>query len=88
MLPGLDMLRVFVIRIINKKNPFSPDRIHLHHLLIAQGLNKASILIIITFLILLPIFVSIFTNINLIYIILFYILFYIFLILKLKKSYS
>jgi UDP-GlcNAc:undecaprenyl-phosphate GlcNAc-1-phosphate transferase len=88
MLPGLDMLRVFVIRIINKKNPFSPDRIHLHHLLIAQGLNKASILIIITFLILLPIFVSIFTNINLIYIILFYILFYFFLILKLKKSYS
>jgi UDP-GlcNAc:undecaprenyl-phosphate GlcNAc-1-phosphate transferase len=88
MLPGLDMLRVFAIRMVNKKNPFSPDRIHLHHLLIAQGLNRASILIIFTLLILLPIFVSIFTNIKLIYIILLYTLFYFILFLKLKKSCS
>lgn len=88
MLPGLDMLRVFAVRIINRKNPFSPDRIHLHHLLIDKGLNTASILIIFTLLILMPIFVRIFTNINLINIILFYILFYFILFLKLKKSYT
>jgi UDP-GlcNAc:undecaprenyl-phosphate GlcNAc-1-phosphate transferase len=85
MLPGLDMLRVFAVRIVNKKNPFLPDRMHLHHLLIAQGLNKTKILIIFTLLILLPIFINFYTNINLIYIILFYILFYVILILKLKK---
>jgi UDP-GlcNAc:undecaprenyl-phosphate GlcNAc-1-phosphate transferase len=88
MLPGLDMLRVFIVRIINKKNPFSPDRIHLHHLLIAQGLNNANILTIFVLLVLLPILINLFTNINSIYIIVFYILFYIVLILKLKKSFS
>ena len=33
MLPGIDMLRLFIIRITNKKNPFKPDKHHLHHLL-------------------------------------------------------
>ena len=35
-IPGLDMLRLFLIRIINKKNPFAPDRNHIHHLLLAK----------------------------------------------------
>jgi len=33
-IPGLDMFRLFVFRILNKKNPFSADNQHLHHLLI------------------------------------------------------
>jgi UDP-GlcNAc:undecaprenyl-phosphate GlcNAc-1-phosphate transferase len=85
MLPGLDMLRVFIIRLVNNKNPFSADRIHLHHLLIGKGLNKVEILIILILLILLPIFVNFLTDINSVYIIFFYIFFYIFLILKLKN---
>merc|ERR1711991_39106 len=28
MLPGLDMFRLFIIRIIKKKNPFKPDSFH------------------------------------------------------------
>tara|TARA_Y100000389_G_C17405606_1_gene487836 strand:- start:148 stop:1149 length:1002 start_codon:yes stop_codon:yes gene_type:complete len=32
-IPGLDMFRLFLERIINKKNPFKPDRNHFHHLL-------------------------------------------------------
>ena len=32
-IPGLDMLRVFIIRIKNKKNPFNPDQNHFHHIL-------------------------------------------------------
>lgn len=32
--PIFDTARVFTIRIINKKGPFSPDRNHIHHLLI------------------------------------------------------
>ena len=86
MLPGLDMFRVFAIRIINKKNPFLPDRTHLHHLLIARGLSTVSILTIFLLLILLPLLINFFTIFKPIYIILFYILFYIILILKLKKN--
>ena len=85
MLPGLDMLRVFSIRIFNKKNPFTPDRIHLHHILLKKGVNEASILSIFLLLILVPILLNFFINIKSIYIILFYITFYIILILKLKK---
>lgn len=33
MLPGMDMFRLFIIRIKNKKNPFKGDRKHFHHLL-------------------------------------------------------
>jgi UDP-GlcNAc:undecaprenyl-phosphate GlcNAc-1-phosphate transferase len=85
MLPGVDMLRVFLIRIIKKKNPFSPDRIHLHHLLVAQGLNRINILTLFFLLILTPIFISFFTNLKPMYIILFNFLFYTILIFKLKK---
>ncbi len=33
MIPGLDMLRLFIFRLINKKNPFERDQNHLHHYL-------------------------------------------------------
>ncbi len=33
MIPGLDMLRLFIKRILNKRNPFKADQNHLHHLL-------------------------------------------------------
>jgi UDP-GlcNAc:undecaprenyl-phosphate GlcNAc-1-phosphate transferase len=33
-LPGLDMLRVFLIRLYKGRNPFKPDRSHFHHLLL------------------------------------------------------
>ena len=33
LLPGLDMLRLFIQRVLKKKNPFSPDNEHLHHYL-------------------------------------------------------
>ena len=85
MLPGLDMLRVFAIRIINNKNPFTADRNHLHHLLIFKGLNKFQILIIFISLIVSPILVNFFTNIKSVYIIVFYIFFYSILCLKLNK---
>ena len=85
MLPGLDMFRVFAIRMINKKNPFTSDRNHLHHLLISKDFNKVQILIIFILLIILPIIINFFINIKSIYIIIFYILFYSILCFKLKK---
>lgn len=37
--PVTDTLRVFFIRIKNKRSPFSPDMNHFHHLLIKSGLS-------------------------------------------------
>lgn len=41
--PLLDTLRVFSIRIINGRSPFTPDRNHVHHLLMERGLGHAAI---------------------------------------------
>lgn len=35
-IPGLDMLRVAVLRITNKKHPFSPDKNHIHYLMLSK----------------------------------------------------
>jgi UDP-N-acetylmuramyl pentapeptide phosphotransferase/UDP-N-acetylglucosamine-1-phosphate transferase len=32
--PLFDIARIFVLRLVNKKNPFSPDRNHTHHVLV------------------------------------------------------
>jgi len=41
--PLLDTLRVFSIRIINGRSPFTPDRNHVHHLLLDSGMNHPAI---------------------------------------------
>ena len=47
--PLLDLIRVFVIRILNKKSPFRPDKNHLHHILVhATKSHLASTFIIIS----------------------------------------
>tara|TARA_B100001142_G_scaffold181939_1_gene181492 strand:+ start:32 stop:721 length:690 start_codon:yes stop_codon:yes gene_type:complete len=52
--PLTDLLRVFIIRVKNKKSPFQPDKNHLHHILLNKGLShwKISIILPIGFLIL------------------------------------
>lgn len=61
-LPGIDMLRLFAFRIINKKNPFKPDRNHIHHKLLNWLGYKKTISLIILFNAFILIGVS--TNIN------------------------
>jgi UDP-GlcNAc:undecaprenyl-phosphate GlcNAc-1-phosphate transferase len=39
-IPVFDTARVFAIRIFNGKSPFSPDKNHVHHILIRSGLNQ------------------------------------------------
>jgi UDP-GlcNAc:undecaprenyl-phosphate/decaprenyl-phosphate GlcNAc-1-phosphate transferase len=39
----LDTLRVFAIRMIHRRSPFSPDRNHVHHLLLDKGLSHKTI---------------------------------------------
>ena len=87
MLPGIDMLRVFIIRISKKKNPFSPDRIHLHHLLLNKNFHLTKILVIFFILILSPIIVNIHTNISQLIIIFFNLFLYLILIIYLKRPF-
>ena len=62
LIPGIDLLRISIQRIINGNHPFHPDRSHLHHLLINRYSYISSLLIII-FLCFLPFGISIiFTN--------------------------
>ena len=45
-IPGIDMFRLFIVRLIYKKNPFKGDNNHLHHLLSkSYGEKKAAIYI-------------------------------------------
>lgn len=47
-IPGLDMFRVFLHRLVKKKNPFSGDRNHLHHYLMQKySLRISQILLLI-----------------------------------------
>ena len=61
MIPGIDMMRVFLLRIFKGKNPFLPDQNHLHHYLI-KNQNFKQALLIYCLLILVP--VLIFLNFN------------------------
>jgi len=46
-IPIIDMLRLFIIRIFNGKNPFLPDRNHIHHIIQNKFGNKAIYIIFI-----------------------------------------
>ncbi|HRI25320.1 MAG TPA: MraY family glycosyltransferase [Ferruginibacter sp.] len=39
MIPLFDTLRVFALRILDRRSPFSPDRTHVHHFLLDLGLS-------------------------------------------------
>jgi UDP-GlcNAc:undecaprenyl-phosphate/decaprenyl-phosphate GlcNAc-1-phosphate transferase len=41
--PLLDTLRVFSIRLSRKRSPFAPDRNHIHHLLLDRGLSHSQV---------------------------------------------
>ena len=43
MVPLADTLRVFSIRVYQGRSPFSPDRNHIHHLLLDRGLNPKQV---------------------------------------------
>jgi len=45
-IPGIDLIRLFITRIINNKNPFTPDRNHLHHIISVKfSLIKTNLII-------------------------------------------
>lgn len=42
-IPLFDTLRVFGLRILDRRSPFNPDRIHIHHFLLDLGLSHRTI---------------------------------------------
>ncbi|MTI29332.1 MraY family glycosyltransferase, partial [Xanthovirga aplysinae] len=40
-IPLYDTLRVFALRVLKKQSPFSPDKTHIHHILMRLGLNHS-----------------------------------------------
>ncbi len=46
LLPLMDTLRVFAIRVAQGRSPFNPDRNHIHHLFLSKGFDHKSITII------------------------------------------
>ncbi len=46
-IPTFDIISVIIRRLLRKKNPFKPDRRHIHHILLNLGLNDKLVTIII-----------------------------------------
>ena len=49
MVPLFDTLRVFTLRILDRRSPFSPDRLHIHHYLLDIGFNHRQIALTLSF---------------------------------------
>lgn len=56
--PIIDTLRVMVCRIINRKNPFLPDRNHLHHIIFSKKIRHKTTVFIILLLAMISILIS------------------------------
>ena len=46
-IPSFDVIRVVMVRICNKRNPFEPDKNHIHHKFLAMGFNARQTMILI-----------------------------------------
>ena len=84
MIPGIDMMRVFLLRILKGKNPFSSDQSHLHHYLI-KNLSLKQTLTIYCLLLIIPVLVFLNFNNLVLHMILLKIITYFYLIKKFYK---
>lgn len=83
-LPGLDLLRLTILRLMKKKNPFYGDRNHIHHLLIKKfSLIKTNIILFI--LAIVPIVFFNILKLNFYLVIFIFLIIYSAIILKLSK---
>ena len=60
LIPGMDMLRLFIFRLIKGKSPFLPDNNHIHHLIFKKNNDLLLTVIIIFTLTVLPYLIFIF----------------------------
>jgi len=83
-LPGIDLVRLFFIRLYNKKSPFVGDQMHIHHYLVRKIGSSKTLFIYLSFLIFPMILVDFFL-INKIIVFLFSFIFYIILLFYAKN---
>ena len=83
-IPGIDMLRVFLERFVKNKHPFAPDNNHLHHLM-CNVINEKIVFIPYTLLFSSPYIVSLLINMENLYIITISILIYSLILMYLRK---
>ena len=86
-LPGLDLIRLTITRLLKGKNPFYGDRNHIQHLLI----KKYSLLttnLILFFLGITPILIFNFLKLNFFIAISIFLIIYFLIIIRLKKNES
>ena len=83
-LPGLDLLRLTILRLMKGKNPFYGDRNHIHHLLVKNySLIKSNFILFV--LAIIPIVSFNILKLNFFLVISIFLIFYLTIILKLKK---
>tara|TARA_X000000950_G_C13766050_1_gene598929 strand:- start:121 stop:1119 length:999 start_codon:yes stop_codon:yes gene_type:complete len=87
LLPGIDMVRLFILRLLKKQSPLKADRNHFHHMLLSKYNDKISILIMNLFYFL-PLLSSLFLEINKFIIILLWLYIYVMCIIYLKNAKS
>ncbi len=84
LIPILDMVRLFITRTFNGKNPFMGDATHIHHI-VKKKYHKNKLPYIMILLIFFPLLFLLFTNINYYLIIISQFLAYTYLVLRFKK---
>ena len=69
LLPVIDLLRLFIVRLLNGKSPFKPDNNHLHHMLIKKfNIYPTQLILFCVYSI--PVFLGLFTQKYILFIIL------------------
>ena len=67
-IPLFDTMRVFILRSIQGKSPFTPDKNHIHHKLLSYGLSHISTVLVLVFvnitLVIFALYVGPYININ------------------------
>lgn len=48
-IPLFDTIRIFSIRLVNRRSPFAPDRNHIHHVLLDKGLSHRMVTLSLVF---------------------------------------
>ena len=81
--PLIELIRIMTLRLLNKKNPFLPDKNHLHHYLLLKNSQNKTILILVLIYFIPSVILLSFQNS--IYSILITIILYFSLLLMLKK---
>ena len=82
-MPGIDMFRVFIERVLKAKSPFGADKIHFHHLILQNFGYNYAIIFSVLFSVTPYCFYALFPNI---YIFCFFLLLYLIFYIYLKKK--